>query len=52
MSANGLKKLIKKFQDTGSFEVKSVRGRKPIATTTVEDVATELQDKTSSGIGS
>ncbi|GIX68431.1 uncharacterized protein CEXT_177211 [Caerostris extrusa] len=37
MSAKGLQKMIKKFEETGSFAVKSGRGRKSVALTSVED---------------
>ncbi|GBO10116.1 hypothetical protein AVEN_151251-1 [Araneus ventricosus] len=44
MTAFGLKKLIDKFEESGSFDVKCGRGRKAIASTSVEDVATSLQE--------
>ncbi|GBN03483.1 hypothetical protein AVEN_146126-1 [Araneus ventricosus] len=47
MSAFGLKKMIDKFEESGSFDVKCGRGRKPIASTSVEDVATALQEASS-----
>ncbi len=51
ISAKGLKNMIQKFEETGSFEVKSGRGRKSIASTSVvEDVATALEEGTSSGV--
>ncbi|NSX83577.1 hypothetical protein GOM44_04425 [Wolbachia endosymbiont of Atemnus politus] len=50
MTANGLRHMIKKFEDTGSFEVKSGRGRKAIPSTSVEDVATAVQDETSGNV--
>ncbi|GIY50150.1 hypothetical protein CDAR_529301 [Caerostris darwini] len=37
MSAKGFQKMIKKFEETGSFAVKSGRGRKSVALTSVED---------------
>ena len=40
------KKIIKKFEGTGTFEVKFGKGRKSVASTSV-DVATALQKKTS-----
>ncbi|GBM41521.1 hypothetical protein AVEN_32327-1 [Araneus ventricosus] len=43
MTAFGLKKMIDKFEKSGSFDVKCGRGRKAIASTSVEDVATALQ---------
>ncbi|GBM41719.1 hypothetical protein AVEN_173122-1 [Araneus ventricosus] len=51
MNAFGLKKMIDKFEETGSFEVKCGRGNKAIASTSVEDVATELQEASSSALG-
>lgn len=36
--------MIKKFEYTGSLEVKTYRERKPIASISLKDVATELQD--------
>ncbi|GBN58799.1 hypothetical protein AVEN_9514-1 [Araneus ventricosus] len=38
----GLKKKIDKFEESGSFDVKCGRGRKAIASTSVEDMATAL----------
>lgn len=52
ISANGLEKLIKKFEDTSSFEVKSGRWRKPVASTAIEDMTTGSQQKTGSSMGS
>ncbi|GBM73701.1 hypothetical protein AVEN_177749-1 [Araneus ventricosus] len=49
MTAFGLKKMIVKFEDSGSFDVKCGRGRKAISSTSVEDVATALQDSSSLG---
>lgn len=51
ISANGMETIIKKFKDMGLFVVKSVVGSKPIASTTVEYVATALQEKTSNCMG-
>ena len=48
MFAKGLNKTIKYFEETGSFEVKSGRRRKPIVLP--PDVAKVLQDGTSSGV--
>ncbi|GIX98720.1 hypothetical protein CEXT_24261 [Caerostris extrusa] len=42
--------MIKKFEKTGSFAVKSGRGRKSVAFTSVEDVATALQKEPSNGV--
>lgn len=49
MSAKALKSMIKKFEATGSFGVKSGRGRKAVALTSVEDVATALEEGSNSG---
>ncbi|GBL94007.1 hypothetical protein AVEN_76723-1 [Araneus ventricosus] len=51
MTAFGLKKTIDKFEKSGSFDVKCGRGRKAIASTSVEDVATALQEALSSALG-
>ncbi|GBL80877.1 hypothetical protein AVEN_26296-1 [Araneus ventricosus] len=51
MAAFGLKKAIYKFEESGSFDVKCGRGRKAIALTSVEDVATALQEASSSALG-
>ncbi|GBN85470.1 hypothetical protein AVEN_161293-1 [Araneus ventricosus] len=51
MTAFGLKKMIDKFVETGSFDMKCGRGRKAIALTSVEDVATALQEASSSALG-
>ena len=48
MSDKGLKKMVKKFEDTGPFKGKSGRERKSIASTSVE-VATTLHKGTKSG---
>ena len=50
MSIKGLKKIIKKFEKTGSFEVKSGRERKSIVSTSVEDLAPVLQEEMSCGV--
>ncbi|GBN64344.1 hypothetical protein AVEN_108990-1 [Araneus ventricosus] len=47
MTAFGLK-MIDKFEESGSFDVKCGRGRKVIASTSVEDVATSLQEASKS----
>lgn len=44
MSAKGLTKLIKKLEDIGTFEGKSVTRRKPIASTSVANMAIVLND--------
>ncbi|GBN96565.1 hypothetical protein AVEN_117324-1 [Araneus ventricosus] len=51
MTAFGLKKMIDKFEESGSFDVKCGRGRKVIASTSVEDVATAFQEASSSALG-
>ncbi|GBM06913.1 hypothetical protein AVEN_147851-1 [Araneus ventricosus] len=51
MTAFGLKKMIDKFEESGSFDVKCGRGRKAIASTSVKDVATALQEASSSALG-
>ena len=43
--------MIAKFKETGSFAVKRGRGRKPVSAAAVEDVATALQEQTSSDAG-
>ena len=52
ISAKDLDNMIKKFEETGSFEVKPGRGRKSIASTSVvvEDVPTALEEETISGV--
>ncbi|GBN32888.1 hypothetical protein AVEN_178974-1 [Araneus ventricosus] len=45
MTTFGLKKMIDKFEESGSFDVKCGRERKA-----VEDVATALQEKSSSAM--
>ena len=42
--------MVKKFKEASSFEVKSGRGRKSIALTSVEVVAVALQERMSSGV--
>ncbi|GBN15379.1 hypothetical protein AVEN_4675-1 [Araneus ventricosus] len=51
MTAFGLKKMIDKFEESGSFDVKCGRGRKAIASPSVEDVATVLHEASSSALG-
>lgn len=46
------RKKIKKFKETSSFEVKSGRGRKPIASVAVEVMATALKEMISSDMWS
>ena len=50
MTAQGLLKLIQKFEKTGSFDVQSDRGRKRIDSTVVEEVATAVQEESSGGV--
>ena len=52
ISAKGLKNMIHKFEDTGSFQGKPGRGRKSTASTSVmvESVATALEEGMSSGV--
>ncbi|GBL73767.1 hypothetical protein AVEN_230743-1 [Araneus ventricosus] len=51
MTAFGLKKTIDKFEESDAFDVKCGRGRKAIASTSVEDVATALQEASSRALG-
>ncbi|GBN43391.1 hypothetical protein AVEN_138007-1 [Araneus ventricosus] len=51
MTAFGLKKMIDKFEESSSFDVKSGRGRNAIASTSVGHVATALQEASSSALG-
>ncbi|GBM62572.1 hypothetical protein AVEN_95550-1 [Araneus ventricosus] len=51
MTAFCLKNMIDKFEESGSFDVKCGRGRKAIALTSLEDVATALQEASSSALG-
>ncbi|GBN93661.1 hypothetical protein AVEN_24971-1 [Araneus ventricosus] len=51
MTAFGLKEMIDKFEESGSFEAKCGRGRTAIASTSVVDVATALQEVSSSALG-
>ncbi|GBL94951.1 hypothetical protein AVEN_187466-1 [Araneus ventricosus] len=44
MTAFGLKKMIDKFEESGLFNLKCGRGRKAIASTSVEDVATATRN--------
>lgn len=50
MSTNGPDKNIKKVEDTGTFELKSVRRSNPFNLTAIENVVTALQEKTNSGM--
>ncbi|GBO15925.1 hypothetical protein AVEN_120484-1 [Araneus ventricosus] len=51
MTSFGLQKKIDKFEESGSCDVKCGRGRKAIASTSVEDIATALQEASSSALG-
>ncbi|GBN33925.1 hypothetical protein AVEN_142214-1 [Araneus ventricosus] len=51
MTAFGLRKIIDKFEESGSCEVKCGRWMKAIASTSVEDVARALQEASSSALG-
>lgn len=48
-AAFGLKMMIDKFEETDSFDVKCGRGRKAVASTSVDDVATASQEVWGSG---
>ncbi|GBL74144.1 hypothetical protein AVEN_231033-1 [Araneus ventricosus] len=50
MTTFGLKKMIDQFEESGSFGVKCGRGKKAIASTSVEDVTTALQKASSSAL--
>ncbi|GBM15768.1 hypothetical protein AVEN_262928-1 [Araneus ventricosus] len=50
MTAFGLKKMIDQFEESDSFYVKCGKGMKAIAPTSVEDVATALQEALSSAL--
>lgn len=52
MTTEGLRKMVLKFEQTGSLSLKPGRGRKPIDVTAVEGVATALEEGSSSGVGS
>ena len=45
-----LKKTVKKFEETCSFEVKFRKGRKSVFSKSIEDMSTALQKGTSSGV--
>ncbi|GBM90326.1 hypothetical protein AVEN_116315-1 [Araneus ventricosus] len=51
MTAFGLKKMVVKFEVSYSFDVKCGTGRKGIASTSMEDVATALQEGLSGALG-
>ncbi|GBM58976.1 hypothetical protein AVEN_77279-1 [Araneus ventricosus] len=50
MTTFGLKQMIDKFEESGSFDVKCNKGRKAIVSTSVEDAATVLQEASSSAL--
>ncbi|GBL68078.1 hypothetical protein AVEN_224854-1 [Araneus ventricosus] len=50
MTAFGLKKMIYEFEEPVSFDVKCGRGGKPIASTSVEEVARALLEESSSAL--
>ncbi|GFV95406.1 uncharacterized protein TNCV_4574081 [Trichonephila clavipes] len=52
MNAQGLEKIIRKFEDTGAFYVQSGRGRKRVNSTGVEEVATTMQEESNRGLQS
>ncbi|GBN51891.1 hypothetical protein AVEN_129635-1 [Araneus ventricosus] len=51
MTAFVLKKIIYKFEKSGSFGMKCGRGRKAIPSISMEDVATALQEASISALG-
>ena len=50
MTVQGLLKIIQKFEKTGSFDVRSGRGRKIIDLMVVEEETTAVQEESSSGV--
>ncbi len=51
ISVMDMKSMIKKSEETGSFEVKSSSGRdESIASTSVKDVSIALEEGTNSGV--
>ncbi|GFV74159.1 hypothetical protein TNCV_4510651 [Trichonephila clavipes] len=46
----GMKKSIQKLEETGSFHVQSVRGRKRVNSMVVEEVATAVQKESSGSL--
>ena len=42
LSLNGLRKIIKKFEETGSLTIRAGRGRKPVSEDVITDVATAI----------
>ncbi|GBL86605.1 hypothetical protein AVEN_194854-1 [Araneus ventricosus] len=51
MTAFGLKKMIDKLEESSSFDVKCGRWRKAIVSMSAEDVATVIQEASSSVLG-
>ncbi|GFX93992.1 DUF4817 domain-containing protein [Trichonephila clavipes] len=47
LAAQGLEKMIQKFEETGSFHVQSGRRRKRFNSTVVEDVSKAVQEESS-----
>ena len=50
MIAQGLLKILQKFEKTCSFDIQSGRGRKRIGSTVFEEMATALQEESSGGV--
>ncbi|GBM04965.1 hypothetical protein AVEN_126110-1 [Araneus ventricosus] len=50
MTAFGLEKMIFNFEELGSFDVRCGRGRNPIPSTSLEDVAIALQEASNSAL--
>ena len=50
MPAKDLKTMIKNLEETSFFEVNSIKGRKSIASMSVEDMARTLQKEMSSDV--
>ena len=50
MMAKSLKKMFKMFDETGSFEVKSGKGRRAVPSILVKNVTTALMEETTSGV--
>ncbi|GFW96243.1 uncharacterized protein TNCV_572141 [Trichonephila clavipes] len=52
MTAQGLEKIIQKFEETGSFHELSGRERKKVNSTVVEEVVAEVREDSSDGLQS
>ena len=50
INVQGLLKIIQKFEKTGSFDMQSHRRRKRINLTVIEEVATAMQEDSSSSV--